>query len=85
MYINMYVCVCEYLFLEMYAFIYTGVYRSISIRKVLITGFCILVSLAIWKVYRESQPKGDSKNWGFPTLWLACLSPEKTECDYLTG
>lgn len=62
------VCACMFLFLEMYAFINTEFFRGILIREVLITGFCILVSLVIWKVYRESQPKGDRKNWGFPTL-----------------
>lgn len=61
-------CVCVIQFLEMYAFIYRGFFRGILIREVLTTGFCISVSLPIWKVYRESQPKGDSKNWGFPTL-----------------
>lgn len=66
----MHVYVCVFLLLEMYAFIYTGIFRGLLIREVLIAGFCILVSLAIWKVYRESQPKGDSKYWGFPTLVL---------------
>lgn len=65
-YTDMYVCV--FLFLEMYAFIYTGFFRGILVREVLTTGLRILVSLPIWKVYRESQPKGNSRNWGFPTL-----------------
>lgn len=55
-----------FLFVQMNVFIYTGFF--LLIREILSTGFCILVSLPICEVYRGSQPKSDSKNWGFPTL-----------------
>lgn len=60
------VCVC--VSVSTVECIYTGLFRGVLVREVLTTGFCLLVSLPICEVYRESQPKGDSKNWGFPSL-----------------
>lgn len=66
-------CVCFYRCMCLYT---QGVLEvSSSVKEVLTTGFCILVSLPIFKVYSQSQPKGDSRNWGF--LTLVPKSPEK--------